>query len=143
MYVNNWATKTTSERVRNNHDEDGVFIAMGLLAVDRSPRADKAIGKVSFEALGDSMGVELYDLLQILHGVVPHHPNGMPMQGLLSIRRGFENETSLTHVGVNGELYRSGAESALVSPSPMDLMSKLAVFAYFEMRVDALNSHIH
>lgn len=116
---------------------------MGLLSVDRSPRSDGDIGRVSFEALGDSMVVELYNPLRILYGVVPHHPSGMPMQGFLSARRSFENETSLTHIGVDGELYRPGAESALVSPDPMDLMSKLAVFAYFEMRAGALNDQVH
>lgn len=142
-YVNRWAESSVRDRVRRNVKsglepiEDALIVAAELLRVSPGPEGDGFVGRAAFVALGDSVTVELYHPLRILHGVVPHHPNGMPMQGLLSTMRIFENETSHMHVGVDGELYRPGTEPLTVNPAPMDQMSKLAALAYFETRAQA------
>ena len=140
-YVNRWAERTASDRLRRSVKsgkepvEDAVTVTAVLLRAGfPGHQGDGFIGSATFEALGDRVTAELYHPLRMLYGVVPHHPNGMPMQGLLSTMRVFEHEASLMHVGVDGELYAPAVEPMTVNPTPMEIMSKLAVLAYFETR---------
>lgn len=135
-YVHRWAERTTSDRVRNRPDEDALVVASGFLDVEKIQRADGFVGRVGFTACGDTVNVALHDPRRILHGVVHHHPEGMPMQGWLSTQRIFENEATQFHIGVNGELYRPGTEAHIVHPEPLDVVTKLMVLTYFQDRVD-------
>lgn len=137
-YVHGWAFNTTSDRVRNCPDEDAILVASGFLDLDKTQREDGFVGRVGFTACGDIINISLHDPRRILHGVVHHHPNGMPMQGWLSTQRIFENASTQLHIGVNGELYRPSPETHIVHPEPLDVVTKLMVLTYFQDRVDAV-----
>lgn len=137
-YVDRWVVRTISERTLRFQDEDAAMVAVGYLAVSQEPREELFVGRATFTALGDIINVALHDPRRILHGVVHHHPEGMPMQGWLSAQRIFENEATQFHIGVNGELYRPGSEAHMVHPEPLDVVTKLMVLTYFQDRVDAV-----
>jgi hypothetical protein len=129
-YLLDWRDR--SRPPHYNRSEDAVYAAMRFLRPVRVTLKDISIGRTAFSTLGDDVEVELYDPLRIMHGATPYHESGMPFQGLLSVRRGFEDsEASLTHIAPNGELYRSTGSVA------MDRITKLAVIQYFDTRVDA------
>lgn len=141
-YISTWRSMVSADAVGS--DDDSVLAA--LVAVNTIGRTketaeiDAAIGKTLFSSLGDTVGVELYDPRRILMGLTPTHPEGMPMHGCIEMRRSFENNATLIHIGVDGELYLPGPEVNSVSSAAMGAASKEAVLNYLEIRVDAHTS---
>jgi len=142
QFVNMWMEKTSSRRLGEYPEEDAVVFSMGILGRlgrDETLGGDMAIGQARFKALGDSVEVELFDPRKMLAGITPIRSGGMPMQGLLSTKRLFENTASLIHVGLDGELYPHGEmRDLVVNSEPMNIATKLAVFSYFSMRAEAV-----